>query len=461
MNFEPLEDLFYFKFNFYPLHRQLLYTEKQNLEDFGLPENVQDKLYELYVTTKGPAIGDRYSVVEVFNEVFYLLTCIYADKSAAEHVGQYLSRDLHIFPKKEPQNDPVSGYPVYDNEYDDQRHYARLYVLTFVWLILKIHPNLPKHVRFFLVALEKQINDQNPYYDQFMPFLKGQSLKIDISLEPCPDLSGLTSKVTTEDWVEETKDFDREIITEIVHRFKDIQGRKMLISEIRNALHNSTPKEDLYRIISAETGGKKANDAFLDVLLQEAIGEETQRQEQKEKEEKTKDERIVELENQIKTLINEKREAIRDKEDAERERDKYRKKWEELNSRLNKKYIPAELKSDEAKLIIEELIKQDLITPLGHNTGIEFVIQTYRWDGTGALFGYFVDKMNFQLELADSGGRINWKPFKHAFSNYEEKEKRARDTVSYYKQHPDTKMPENAEKIDNAIAIAEEKLANK
>ena len=362
---------------------------------------------------------------------------------------------------KEPQNDPVSGYPVYDNEYDDQRHYARLYVLTFVWLILKIHPNLPKHVRFFLVALEKQINDQNPYYDQFMSFLKGQGLKINISLEPCPDLSGLTSKVTTEDWVEETKDFDREIITEIVHRFKDIQGRKMLISEIRNALHNSTPKEDIYRIISAETGEKKANDAFLDVLLQEAIGEETQRQEQTETEEKTKDERIVELENQIKTLINEKREAIRDKEDAERERDKYRKKWEDLNSRLNKKYIPAELKSDEAKLIIEELIKQDLITPLGHNTGIEFIIQTYRWDGTGALFGYFVDKMNFQLELADSGGRINWKPFKHAFSNYEEKEKRARDTVSHYKQHPDTKMPENAEKIDNAIAIAEEKLANK
>lgn len=411
MNFEPLEDLFYFKFNFYPLHRQLLYTEKQNLEDFGLPENVQDKLYELYVTTKGPAIGDRYSVVEVFNEVFYLLTCIYADKSAAEHVGQYLSRDLHIFPKKEPQNDPVSGYPVYDNEYDDQRHYARLYVLTFVWLILKIHPNLPKHVRFFLVALEKQINDQNPYYDQFMPFLKGQSLKIDISLEPCPDLSGLTSKVTTEDWVEETKDFDRGIITEIVHRFKDIQGRKMLISEIRNALHNSTPKEDLYRIISAETGGKKANDAFLDMLLQEAIGEETQRQEHKKEEDKTKDERIAELETQVKTLTQEKKEVIREKETAEHERDKYRSKLDELTSRFNRKYIPAVLKSDEAKLIIDELVQQDLITPLGYNS----VLQFYRWEGTGALFGYFVDKMNYQLELADSGGRTNWKPFKHAF----------------------------------------------
>lgn len=455
MNFEPLEDLFYFKFNFYPLHRQLLYTEKQNLEDFGLPENVQDKLYELYVTTKGPAIGDRYSVVEVFNEVFYLLTCIYADKSAAEHVGQYLSRDLHIFPKKEPQNDPVSGYPVYDNEYDDQRHYARLYVLTFVWLILKIHPNLPKHVRFFLVALEKQINDQNPYYDQFMPFFKGQSLKIDISLEPCPDLSGLTSKVTTEDWVEETKDFDRGIITEIVHRFKDIQGRKMLISEIRNALHNSTPKEDLYRIISAETGGKKANDAFLDMLLQEAIGEETQRQEHKKEEDKTKDERIAELETQVKTLTQEKKEVIREKETAEHERDKYRSKLDELTSRFNRKYIPAVLKSDEAKLIIDELVQQDLITPLGYNS----VLQFYRWEGTGALFGYFVDKMNYQLELADSGGRTNWKPFKHAFSNYEEKEKRARDTVSHYKQHPEAKKPENAEKIDDAIAEAEKKLA--
>ena len=447
----------YFKFNFYPLHRQLLYAEKFSLDEFGLPEDVQDKLYELYVTTKESAIGDLYSAVTVFNEVFYLLTSIYADTSAAEHVSQYVNSELHIFPQKKEEIDQVSGYPVHNPEYDDQKQNARLYVFSFVWLILKTHSTLPKHVRFFLVALEKRIQENNPYFKQFLTFLNGHKWKLDINLAPCPDLSGMTSNVTIEDWVKETKDFDRKIVSEIVHRFKDSEGRQMVIDEIRNALHNSTPNENVYRIISAETGGKKANDIFLDTLLQEAIEEENQRQEQQREEEKTKDERIAELEAQVKDFKRERNDAISEKKEAERERDKYRKKLEELNSRLNKKYIPAELKTDEAKLIIDELIKRDFITPLGYNS----VLQFYRWEGTGALFGYFVDKMNFQLELADSGGRINWKPFKHAFSNYEEKEKRARDTVSYYKQHPETKMPENAEKVDEAIANAEKRLTNK
>lgn len=450
-----MEDEFYFKFNFYPLHRQLLYTEKFSLEEFGLPENVQDKLYELYVTTKQPAIGDRYSVVDVFNEVFYLLTSIYADPSAAEHVGQYLSRDLHIFPKKQPKNDPVSGYPVYDNEYDDQRHYARLYVFTFVWLILRIHQNLPKHVRFFLVALEKQINDHNPYYSSFRTFINGHGLKVDISLEPSPDLSGLTSEVTTEDWVSETKDFDREVVAEIVSRFKDINNQFHAIDEIRKALKDSpAPDEPINRSISRITGKRRADENFLNTLTLDTYNADRKREQKKQETEKSKDERIKELEKQVATLTSEKKEV-------EYERDKFRRNLEELTKRLNRKHIPAELNSEEAQLIINELRKQDLITPYGRNNGVEYVIEMYRWEGTGALFGYFVDKMNFQLELADSGGRINWKPFKQAFSNYEEKEKRARDTVSYYKQHPDAKMPENAEKIDNAITIAEEKLANK
>ena len=48
------------------------------------------------------------------------------------------------------------------------------------------------------------------------------------------------------------------------------------------------------------------------MLLQEAIGEETQRQEHKKEEDKTKDERIAELETQVKTLTQEKKEVIRE-----------------------------------------------------------------------------------------------------------------------------------------------------
>lgn len=446
-----MRDMFYF--NFYPLHRQLLYTERLTLEDFGLPIDVQDRLYELYVTTKDAPIGDNYSAVAVFNEVFYLLTRICADVSAAERVNYYLNGDLQIFPNKEPELDPVSGYPVVNAAYEQQQDDAHQYIYCFAWLILKINKTLPKHVRFFMAALEKRIRNYS-YYKQFSTYLNGYNWKLDISLEPCPDISGITSEVTTEDWVNETKDFDRQTITDIVQRFKDFSERQEAIKYIREALQEATPKDSKVDGYSRLTGGRRADEFFLNELENKAISEENSRQEREQAIEQSKDERIAELEAQVNTLKSEKAEV-------ERERDKYRRNLDELTKRLNRKHIPAELKTEEAQLIINELIKQDIITPMGRNNGVEYVLQMYYWEKSAALFGYFVDKMNFQLELADSGGRINWKPFKQAFSNYEKKEKRARDTVSNYRQHPDAKMPENAEKINDAITIAEEKLAKK
>lgn len=160
-------------------------------------------------------------------------------------------------------------------------------------------------------------------------------------------------------------------------------------------------------------------------------------------------------------MKQEKSQAIREKEAAERKRDYYKEKLDSLTSRLNKKYIPASLKSEEAVLIINELIEKDVISPMGHDTANGFVTQLYRWDESGALFGYFVDKMCFQLELYSSGGNINWKEFKPAFGNFEEKIKRARDTVSYYRKHPEKRKPEKAEIIEEAIANAEKKIAEK
>lgn len=445
-----------FKFNFFPLHRQLLYTEKMTLEEFGLPEAVQDKLYELYVTTKQPAIGDIYSVVDVFNEVFYLLTSIYADPSAAEHVGQYLSRDLHIFPKKEPKNDPVSGYPVYDHEYDDQRNYARLYVFTFVWLILRIHQNLPKHVRFFLVALEKQINDHNPYYNSFRTFINGQGLKVDISLEPCPDLSGLTSEVTTEDWIEETKDFDREIVAEIVHRFKDLNGQFKAIDEIRKALLESPePSEPLYQSRSRLTGKRRADEKYLDSLTLETYNTDQKREEQKREIEKTKDERIKELEAQVKELKKEKQDAESDRDHWKIEHDHLVRIFNERNRRLETQKVPPEFKQLPGSEIIQQLINSGVIRVLYRqgNSNSEDIL--YKWEGSKKLFGYFVERVADELSLRKSGksGNIIWEPFMQAFYESEDLRHEAASAISAMKKKG-ALMPDGADKIEDAIEHA-------
>lgn len=433
----------------YTLKRLLTYTDIITKDGFMLPERVHDCLYELFVVSNEDFPIPNTSFVKIFNEVSYMLTCIFADKSSPEHVKEYLN-DAIVVDSSESDTEEEDSY------------FVQRYIFSYVWLILKTHKNPPKHVKFFLVGLENKLEQEgSSSYARFKSFLSKHAMQHELEFPVHPDFDfGIVGR-TIEEWKEVTFDFDKDLVAEIVYRFHNPQSRELVILEIRKALNAANSDPNSSRKVSLQTHRIKADDAFMGKLLQECNEENAKREEQIRADEKSKDERIIELQKQVKELKEDNREALRAKQEAEHERDKYRKKWEELNSRLNKKYIPAELKSEEAKLIIAELINQDLITPLGHNTGMEFVIQTYRWDGTGALFGYFVDKLNFQLELADSGGRINWKPFKHAFSNYEEKEKRARDTVSYYKQHPAAKMPENAEKIDDAIAEAEKKIKKK
>ena len=315
-------------------------------------------------------------------------------------------------------------------------------------------PHVPRHVSFALLALNKYLTSSGSLmFETFKKFSDSHKIVIELDIVPTPDTSMLWLS-GYEEWNYVTKDYDANTIRRIINRFKTLEGKQEVIKELKKyiAERNASTTRPKY---SKVTYKESANEAFLDELLMEANVAQTQRIIEEKAAEKSKDDRIAELEEQVKQLEKEKDEAVREKKSAERERDNYRKKYDELINRLNKKYIPAEFKTKEAELILNELVKNDIISPLGHHNGTEFMVTCYRWDKSGALFGYFVDKMNFQLELADSGGRLNWKPFKCAFSNFEEKAKRARDTVSFYKQHPKEKMPENAEKIDEAISAAE------
>lgn len=440
------------------LHRQLLYTDKLKFDDFGFTEEVQDRLYELYITTKEEPIGNHCSVVDVFNEVFYALTDIYNDESAAEHVGEFLQRDMRILSGQEPEIDGVSGYPIRQAEYDDSLYNAKRYIYSFVWLILEINTYKPKHVKFFLIALDKQIRNNNPHFDVFSHYKNKFTWNVRMDFPPYPEnlIYG-----TNDEWRIETNNFNQNRISEIAHSFKNKEARIRNVNTMRKVFEEIKDTPIPGGLPWDLIGNNIYEESFWNKLLQDCENEDIQKKEEAQIIEKSKDKRIAELEAQVKSLEQEKKDANWEKKEAERERDKYRKRLEELTSRLNKKYIPASLKTEEAELILNELMRKDIISPLGHNNSVEFVIQCYRWDETGALFGYFVDKMNFQLELADSGGRLNWKIFKMAFANYEEKEKRARDTVSFYKMHQEAKMPENAEKIDDAIAFAEKIINEK
>ncbi len=399
----------------YSLKRLLIYSDKSRLEDFGLPENVQDNLYELYVATKQDVLPSDLTFKRVLNEAFYMLTCVFSDPNASEHVVEYMDRSI-----------------VYANgQYLIQR-----YILGFVWAILKMHTDLPKNVRFFFNALDTRLTrENNTHYYTVRDFLNQHPAELDCSFSVCPEFSlGILNRSVAE-WKEVTLDFDRETVGELVQRFKQ-GGRRRVLEEIKKALNAANSESSSSAKVSMVTFKNKADDAFLDELVLD--GDELGPEQNKED---MYNERIRLLEAQLTQV--------------KRERDKAIRELEALSSRVDQKYIPSAFKSDEAEQILNELIRKDFLSPVWrHDDMGNFVKSCYRWDESKALFGYFVDKMSARLHLYNAGNQINWREFQHAFSNYEEIVKRARDAVSNYKQHPELKLPNKSDIIDNIFATA-------
>lgn len=446
----------------HPLERLLIYTDKERIDDFKIPDAEYDELYELYITSKDDVLEEHHTSIDFFNEVFYDLTRIYANDNAAENLNPYLYNGTSLFPSiPELENPQTRQEEKQAQEYAETIQEACYYILGFVWTILKKQKEIPRHVRFFLIALEHALEESYSEFYIFEDFVKEHDTKYSLVFDINPEFDDVMYFCAAQEWKDATNDFDKVVIEEIVRRFNKPDAREALVGEIRKALASANQDPNSSPKVSMVSHRLKANDKFLNELLTQIAKEDEHIAELEQAIEKSKDERIKELEAQVQELQNEKRLVIRDKINAERERDLYREKLNTLSNRMNGKYIPASLKSEEAELIINELMRKDLITPMGINTETEYKIQFYRWDGSKALFGYFVDKMSFQLELYDSGGHINWKEFKPAFSNFEDIVKRARDTVSNYKQHPEVKMPEKAEIIDDAIAKIEKSLANR
>lgn len=439
------------------LERTFIYTEKQNLNDFEIPEAALDELYELYVTTKDEVLSEQHTSVDFFNEVFYFLACAYINDTAAEKINDFLFGESGLYPLLPEYENPQTRAQA--NEAQEQYKRAtnaNVYVMSFVWVILTKQKELPKHVRFFRMALEHTLDIEYEDFNRYHGFVKKHPIKYSFPIPLTPSFDFGFCNRSAEEWYIATENFNWNYIQKIAQRFS-VKDRIDLIKEMRKEVDEyyinlDNPNETTLR-------NQKWLDNRLDELLNKTEKEEAGYIQEKKEQTKSLELQIQELKDRIKDLEDENKNLKKEKETVERNVQRLQEELNRINNRLSQKHIPVSLKGEEAQLIINELIKNDIISPMGrHNVAGEFQTHFYRWDSSKALFGYFVDKMSFQLELYDSGGRINWKEFMPAFSNYEEIVKRARDTVSNYKQHPSAKMPEKAEIIDEAISNAEKIL---
>ena len=398
----------------YTLKRLLTYSDKQKIGEFDMPEQVLEQVFEIYVNTKKQVPDTDITFVSVFNEVFHILTRVFNDETAADHVSEYMDEMVAI----------AKG------QYAVQR-----YVFGFVWLLLKMHTELPKHARFFLNTLESRLGYENStHYNYVREFLVAHPMQWTMPFPLRPVFSKAILGRSVDEWKEVTLDFDRETVDQIVQRFATKEERKQLIEELEKALNAANNEPGASQKVSMQTFKKKADESSLNQLRKQDFvprsGQGT-----------AEEQRIKQLEKQLDAVTEERDRAVR--------------RLASLDSRVGQKYIPASFKTEEAERIINACIRRDLISAVWRpDDKGNVLLNCYRWDGSKALFGYFVDKMSARLNLYNAGKQVDWREFRHAFTNYEDIVKRARDAVSEYKQHPDTKKPTKAEIVDDIFANA-------
>lgn len=439
----------------HPLERILIYTDKSSLNEFNLPEAAFDELYELYVTTKDDVLDDHHTSVDFFNEVVYFLTCIYANDDSAENINAYMYNESALLPAIPELAEPQTKEDVRAlHDFEERTEDINSYVLEFVWVILKKQKDLPKHVRFFLVALEHAIEGVDDF-STFEQFIKKHPAKYTISFDINPEFDFMMCLCTTQEWKDATDDFDQVVVEDIVRRFKTPDTRKAIVDEIRKALVDANKDPNSSPKVSMVSHRIKATDKFLDELLKQKEEEDKHAVELEKAIEQSKDERIAELEAQIKDLKSEKRDAESDRDHWKREYEHLVRRINERNQQIQQKHVPSEFRQLPGSEIIQQLVNKDLIRVLRRQTGADTYDELYQWLGPKNLFGYFVEKVSFELDFRKSGksGNIIWDPFMQAFYNAEELRHEAASAISKFKKKG-ALLPEGAEKIDEAIVYA-------
>lgn len=437
------------------LERILIYTDKERINEFNIPEGAFDELYELYVTTKDDVLEDHHTSVDFFNEVFYFLTCVYANDDAAENINAYLYNESALLPSvPELVNPQTKEQAKAAREFEERTEEINNYVLEFVWVILKKQKELPKHVRFFLVALEHAIEGADDFRT-FEDFVKEHPAKYTMTFDIQPEFDLSMCFCTTQEWKEATDDFDQVVVEHIIRRFNAPDARETLVAEIRKALAIANQDPHSSPKVSMVSHRLKATEKFLDELLKQKEEEEQHAVELEKAIEKSKDERIAELEAQIKDLEKKTREAESDRDHWKREYDYLVRKFNERNRRLEIQQIPPEFKQLPGSEIIQQLINSGLIRVLYRQGNTDSKDILYKWEGSKKLFGYFVERVSDELSLRKSGksGNIIWKPFLQAFYESEDLRHEAASAISAMKKKG-ALMPDDADKIEKAIEYA-------
>jgi len=174
--------------------------------------------------------------------------------------------------------------------------------------------------------------------------------------------------------------------------------------------------------------------------------------------------RFRQLEEKIKKLEKEGKNLKEDKRKLHQEIATLKERIDELEHPEKRHQVPNELRCEEFYYIISYLQKYGYVSPRESPVGMYRGPIYYHWNipSPKALYGYFVCKTCYLLELRTKEDHLMWKLFKQAFDNFDTFEKQARDQASKNKNWINaisSDKPEGAHIIDEALKYSEEQMA--
>ena len=165
-------------------------------------------------------------------------------------------------------------------------------------------------------------------------------------------------------------------------------------------------------------------------------------------------------EEKIKTLEKEAKDLKDEKWKLHQEIATLKARIDELEHPERKHQIPNELRCEEFYHVITYLTNKGIVTPMQAPDSYYRNAICYHWNTSKVLFGYFVCKVCYLLELRTKKDHLMWKVFKLAFDNFGELEKQARDLASKNKnwESASSTKPDDAYIVDEAMQYCAAKM---
>ena len=210
------------------LVRQLLYEEK-TLDDFDIENDASifKLFFDLLLTMDGTRVTDgnvENNITSMFNDACFICNAVIQMKRPYLHYGYFRELVSHFVPD-------VKNYP---------RNQARAdVVMSMVYFLLKEHgestADLERFMKTIDTNLRERCNESNERFEQFYSAYNNSNPTY-LSGDFVVKLPITEDKLKRVCWSDESKNYDKQCLKDIISFWRDPHDRNLIIADIENEI---------------------------------------------------------------------------------------------------------------------------------------------------------------------------------------------------------------------------------